>query len=77
MSGSHLSRDFFDLVKAIGESKPKQVRLVIRTPPLSLLRHCSLSLSRAAHGGKRLPYPQPKRPAVARTEALDLRRRAV
>jgi len=24
MSGSHLSKDFFDLVKAIGESKSKQ-----------------------------------------------------
>ena len=44
MSGSHLSRDFFDLVKAIGESKSKQVHLVIRTPPLSLLRHCSLAM---------------------------------
>ena len=28
MSGSHLSRDFFELVKAIGESKSKQVRAI-------------------------------------------------
>lgn len=26
MSGTHLSREFFDLVKAIGEAKSKQVR---------------------------------------------------
>jgi hypothetical protein len=30
MSGSHLSRDFFELVKAIGESKSKQVRAILR-----------------------------------------------
>jgi hypothetical protein len=26
MAGAHLSKDFFELIKAIGESKSKQVR---------------------------------------------------
>ncbi len=30
MSGSHLSKDFFELVKAIGESKSKQVQLLLQ-----------------------------------------------
>ena len=30
MAGAHLSRDFFDLIKSIGEAKSKQVRRCAR-----------------------------------------------
>jgi hypothetical protein len=33
MAGSHLSRDFFDLVKNIGEAKSKQVCFFFTTRP--------------------------------------------
>ena len=32
MAGSHLSKDFFDLIKAIGEAKSKQVRANVEGP---------------------------------------------
>jgi hypothetical protein len=37
MSGSHLSKDFFELVKAIGESKSKQVAQFSLTLDYTLL----------------------------------------
>jgi hypothetical protein len=48
MSGSHLSKDFFELVKAIGESKSKQVHLL----------RCSRETAR------RQPSPLPNKPVV-------------
>jgi hypothetical protein len=38
MAGSHLSKDFFDLIKAIGEAKSKQVSLFVCVPATPFLR---------------------------------------
>jgi len=39
-AGAHLNKDFFDLVKAIGESKSKQVRRTHRLPRAVAQRRC-------------------------------------
>ena len=43
MAGAHLSREFFDLIKAIGEAKSKQVRGWSRAggAPRGASTHCS------------------------------------
>jgi hypothetical protein len=49
MSGSHLSKDFFELVKAIGESKSKQVGSVQSTPLSVLSAQVSCSPGGGSH----------------------------
>lgn len=45
MAGQHLSKDFFDLVKSIGDAKSKQVRRRLRTSVTSILLLTRLSTS--------------------------------
>ena len=57
MSGSHLSKDFFDLVKAIGESKSKQQEdniIVRRAASAAVL---CVSLARDGRVGRARPLP--------------------
>lgn len=60
-AGAHLSKDFFDLIKSIGESKSKQVRVECGArahdvggegyalPPSPTPRHLALSASGLAY----------------------------
>ena len=66
MSGSHLSRDFFELVKAIGESKSKQEedRIIVREVQNLKQRIGEKQIS----GVSRAPQPCPCKEGRARCQ---------
>ena len=69
MAGAHLSRDFFELIKAIGESKSKQVRRFVLLARVRTRRTADVGLLLAT------PTRTPRAPMRAFASICPRRRR--